>query len=62
MWVCACEYAEVLAGVKCVCTCVYCLSVVVRERVCVHVLLFVCKSSLAPSTRRGINSLWLKEN
>ena len=64
VWVCACEYTEVLAGVKCVCTCVQCLSfgVHVRVHVCVHALLFVCKSSSAPSTRRGINSLWLKEN
>lgn len=46
-----------------VCRCIWlCVGVHARVHVCVHALLFVCKSTLAPSTRRGINSLWLREN
>lgn len=66
MWICACEYVDVLGGrggVECVFACVHVnIGVRVRVHVCVHALLFVCKSSAAPGTRRGINSLWLREN
>lgn len=46
-----------------VCRCIWlCVGVHARVHVCVNALLFVCKSTPAPSTRRGINSLWLREN